>query len=809
MKTLLIFLTLLVGLTVFSQSGKVVDNTGESLPFVNIYSPKYDKGTTSDFEGNFYIDVPLGTKLVFSFISYDKDTLEAQPNMNVIMRDNIHTLDEIEIVVEKRVGGETILLMDRKETTEIESSIGSTELTKKNISNAEDGLKKISGVTIKSSKINVRGLDDRYNQVTVNKFPLPSNNTDQKNIDVGLIPKSFIGNMKVRKTYTPNQWSNIAGAQIDINTDNIDTGYIISYVSDWNSNTTNRIGNGVTLKQGKSFNNFKIGFTVKASNNYLNTRGFTRLIDRQGNTQLDYNFLTMKSNFNGFTSLQTSYRPNSELRFKTVSMYVTSINKNTTYMEGTHFDYNNDIFTSRVTPLTSHLFLQQLIGEWDLHKFTNHVDLSYSMVSSGEKDRNQFVYLVSDRNYKFNNIDKLDNHHFWSSNLEHRYGASLNSKYESNKITSEFGYSFLGSYTKFDYLQEFYNMYSVNLEYESIDPYNPYDYINESNHKLSEVNNPASLVEGQTLIHGVYNVTNIKLNKFLISAGLRFENSYQGIFYKDQIQPNIERSHHIDSYEFLPSMVFKYEINERNQIKLSTSKTTIRPRFRELTPFLYTEMFAGSKIQGNPELKNSSVYNGDLSYEIYPNRNQMITFTGFGKYILSPIERVNVATASGRLETYQNGDEAYVLGGEIETKLKLKDFTLDYNLTVMYSQISLSDNGSSSIIVTNPQRELQGSTPILSNLDLFYKKLGLVYTYTGKKLFSAGIQGLGDVYQTQRHQLNLVYRYEVDKFNFNISINNILNSPYELIQGSDNGVREINKYRNGLDVSMGLTYSFS
>ena len=67
-------LILLVGLVGFSQSGKVVDSEGEALPFVNIYSPKYDKGTTTDFDGIFYIDVPEGTPLVFSFVSFENDT---------------------------------------------------------------------------------------------------------------------------------------------------------------------------------------------------------------------------------------------------------------------------------------------------------------------------------------------------------------------------------------------------------------------------------------------------------------------------------------------------------------------------------------------------------------------------------------------------------------------------------------------------------------------------------------------------------------------------------------------------------------
>ena len=804
--TVLFLLTSLVGLT--QTNGVVIDQTGESLSFVSIYSYELKVGTITDFDGRFELEVPNGTKLVFSFIGYKTDTLIGSENMNTTLKDNTLELGQVYIIADKRVGSEVGLVIEKKESDEVVSSIGATELTKKNISNAEEGIKKITGVTVSSSKINVRGLDDRYNQVTVNNFPIPSNSTDQKNLDLGLIPKSFIGNMKVRKTYTPNQWSNIGGAQIDINTNNVSEGLKLGYKGNYNTNK-GFLNNTYNFSYGKKFN--KLSFQIVGRYSLSNTynEGFTRIIDRQGNIKLDYNINNNLLKQDIFGSSLIQYR-HKDLKLKSVSMFVNSNKELTTYTKGTHFDYTTNLFTSRITPTTENLFLQQFIIEYEKGKLNTYIDFSYSLVSSGENDRNQFVFLEYPNEYKFNNIDKLDNHHFYSQNIEHRYGTSIKLKYNGKKVSTEFGYNFLGSNNTFDYQQEYYDLYGMSNTI--VDPYKPYEHINDDNHLLLDVNNPSSFVEGQTLIHGLYNVTKIKLKKLNITAGIRVENSYQDIFYNDQIQPSIKRSEIIDSYEFLPSLAFKYKINDKNQIKLSTSITTIRPRFRELTPFLYTEMFAGSKIQGNPELINSSIYNGDISYELYPSRGQVITFTGFGKYIINPIERVNVATASGRLETYQNGNIAYVFGGEVETKVKIKKFTLDYNLTVMYSQIRVSDNGSSSIIVTNTKRQLQGSAPILSNLDIFYTmdkhNVGVVYNYTGTKLFSAGIQGIGDVYQTNRHQLNMVYKYKREKLNVVVGVNNILNSPFKLTQSSDGGVKDVNYYKIGIGFSLGVNYSF-
>ena len=802
--TTLFLLTSLVGLT--QTNGIVIDQTGDILPFVSVYSPELKVGTTTNFDGRFELDVPKGTKLVFSFISYKNDTLIGFENMNIILKDHSLELGVVFITVDKIVGSEVGLIREKKESDEVVSSIGYTELTKKNISNAEDGLKKVTGVTVSSSKINVRGLGDRYNQVTVNGFPIPSNNTDQKNLDLGLIPRSFIGNMKVRKTYTPNQWSNIGGAQIDINTNNVIEELTLKYKVDYNTNKT-FLNNTFNLSYGKKFKKLSFQLIGRYSLSNVYTEGFTRIIDKQSNIKLDYDVTNDLRRQDIFGSALIQYR-HKDLKLKSVSMFVNSNKELTTYTNGTHFDYNTNVFTSRITPTTENLFLQQFIGDYEKGKLKVHMDVSYSLVSSGENDRNQFVFLEYPNGYKFNNIDKIDNHHFYSQNLEHRYGSSIYLMYNSKKVNTEFGYNFMGANNTFDYQQEYYNLYGISNTI--INPYKPYDYLSDDNHSLLDVNNPSSFVEGQTLIHGIYNVTKIKLKKLNVIAGLRVENSYQGIFYRDQIQPSISRSEIVDRYEFLPSLAFKYKINNKNQIKLSISRTTIRPRFRELTPFLYTEMFAGSKIQGNPELINSSIYNGDISYEIYPARGQVITFTGFGKYIINPIERVNVATASGRLETYQNGDMAYIFGGEVETKVKIKKFTVDYNLTVMYSQIRVSDNGSSSVIVTNKERQLQGSTPILSNLDVFYTmnkhNVGVVYNYTGTKLFSAGIQGIGDVYQTDRHQLNVVYNYKGEKLNVVVGVNNILNSPFKLTQGSNGDTKDVSYTKLGIWYSVGVKY---
>jgi len=191
----------------------------------------------------------------------------------------------------------------------------------------------------------------------------------------------------------------------------------------------------------------------------------------------------------------------------------------------------------------------------------------------------------------------------------------------------------------------------------------------------------------------------------------------------------------------------------------------------------------------------------------------MFIVTLYSKLIQKPIERVNVATASGRLETYQNGDRSNVYGIEIEMRKKMGKFNLDYNVSYLKSNIVISDSSSSSVVNTNFDRPLQGSTPLLSNLDVFYEitktsNVGLTYNYSGKKLNSVGIYGLGDVYQSAQHQLNLVYNLTKEKIGLSFRVNNILNTPYVLKQMTDIGNVTINQYRTGTNFSLSVKYKF-
>ncbi|APU68612.1 TonB-dependent receptor [Christiangramia flava] len=226
---ILIFATMQAQETTGSIAGKLTDKemNGEPLPFANVIIKNTSKGTTSDYDGLYLLDnIEPGTYTVsFSFVGYE--TLEV-PNVvveagkvtevNTELGSSAASLDEVVITTVSRRDSEVALLIEQKNSIEIKESIGAVELAKLGVSDAATATTKISGVTSSeaSGDIFVRGLGDRYLYTTMNGLPIPSDDVERKNIDLGLFPTRVIQNISISKAYSVENSADQASGNIDI-----------------------------------------------------------------------------------------------------------------------------------------------------------------------------------------------------------------------------------------------------------------------------------------------------------------------------------------------------------------------------------------------------------------------------------------------------------------------------------------------------------------------------------------------------------------------------------------------------------------
>lgn len=233
MKIKLLLITILLSTFSFAQTkglikGTITDKEANNAPlaFANALIKGTSLGVTTNEKGEYSISIEPGSYVIqFSFVGYENAevsvTVKAGETtiVNKELGSGGYKLEDV--VVQKNVSREkeTALLLDQKKAVEIKQSIGAQEMSRKGISDVEEGLTKITGITkVESRGLFVRGLEDRYNYLLINDLQAPSNSPYKKIIPLDLFPTDIVGVLSVYKTFNPNISGDFAGATVNIET---------------------------------------------------------------------------------------------------------------------------------------------------------------------------------------------------------------------------------------------------------------------------------------------------------------------------------------------------------------------------------------------------------------------------------------------------------------------------------------------------------------------------------------------------------------------------------------------------------------
>ena len=207
--------------------GTVTDKqTREPLTGATIQIAGTTQGTVADVDGNYSLDVNNGIyTLAIKYVGY-KDIIinnvkagKSDLILNFELESDAQALGEVSVVARKNLEGERALQMERRKATLAIENLGSKEMSLKGISNVEEGVKKITGISVTDAgQLIVRGLGDRYSTTTLNGLPIASPNPDNKLIPLDLFPSSTVQNITVSKVYNAEAFADYSGAHIDINT---------------------------------------------------------------------------------------------------------------------------------------------------------------------------------------------------------------------------------------------------------------------------------------------------------------------------------------------------------------------------------------------------------------------------------------------------------------------------------------------------------------------------------------------------------------------------------------------------------------
>lgn len=233
MKLKFIILTLFIGTIGFSQNKGTIngtltdsDNNNQVLPFANVLVKGTKIGINTDIDGKYTIVIVPGDYIIqFSFVGYESVEVPVvvKENETITINQAIgsgsYKLDDVVVKSTASREKETALLLDQKKAVVFKQSIGAQELSRKGVSDVEEGLTKITGISkVESRGLFVRGLEDRYNNLLINDLQAPSNSPFTKIIPLDLFPTDIVGVLNVYKTFNPNISGDFAGATVNIET---------------------------------------------------------------------------------------------------------------------------------------------------------------------------------------------------------------------------------------------------------------------------------------------------------------------------------------------------------------------------------------------------------------------------------------------------------------------------------------------------------------------------------------------------------------------------------------------------------------
>jgi hypothetical protein len=320
-------------------------------------------------------------------------------------------------------------------------------------------------------------------------------------------------------------------------------------------------------------------------------------------------------------------------------------------------------------------------------------------------------------------------------------------------------------------------------------------------------------------VHSGYGELVYQFNKLTAVVGVRADKVNMDVDY------NVNRGGTrgtvtIDDIYALPSLNLKYDASDKSSFRMGVSQTYTLPQAKEISPFRYVDV--SFKSQGNPKLRASVNYNIDLKWDYYLSDDELLSITGFSKYIKDPISRVEKASAGGFL-TYDNiADHSLVEGIELEVRKNIFNtirdeaghkLTAGVNTSYIFTNVKLDDAN-----FTNNHSQLEGAAPFIINADLSFNTVreafsltnSLVFNYFSDRIYTIGTQGYQDINEEGIATLDFVSSCKFNQhWSMSFKAKNLLDPAYRITRDPNAAGAApvvLSEYHKGTTFSIGLSY---
>jgi iron complex outermembrane receptor protein len=731
---LFLFASILANAQTFTLTGKVVNENNESLPGATILVKESKKGTSSDFDGKFRVNLPKGTSTIqVSFVGYKTVSKEISLTKNVAI--------ELALIPNETVLEEVLVAAVRVQS---DAPITHSNLTKKEIDKRNLGqdipvllnyLPSVisssdAGAGVGYTYIRVRGSDASRVNVTINGIPY--NDAESQGtfwVNLGDFASSTQSLQLQRGVGTSTNGSGAFGASLNILTDAIS--------EQAGGEIANSFGSYGTRKH-------TVKFTTGKVNEHFELAG--RLSNIYSDGYVDRAFTDLKSYF-----LQGSYTDDNTL-IKAITFGGTE----KTYQAWYGLDASQLTQDRRQNPYT---YDNETDNYWQDHyqlhwdeklneNWSTNIGLNYTRgrgyfeqfkADSGISKYNEIVQQTGVDDWGTPVTDVIVRR--WLDNHFYVFNGNTTYKKEHLEIVSGFSYSnYKGDhFGEVIWAKQFAPTANIRDRY----------YFSDASKKDFSVFSKATFKISE------------KLKTFIDLQG-RFVNYKTAGLTADRNPLNID-----DKFSFFnPKVGLTYTINKNNSLYISYAKANKEPNRDDYKNGEEVKLESLDDYEFGWRLKNNIVQlNTNLYY--MPYKNQLIQTGGLndvGEYLR------------------ENVKDSYRFGLEIDANVIISNqFSINQNLTLSSNKIKdfmLDRDGSVTNVGTT---NIAFSPDIIAGNSIVYKptdnfQISLLSKFVGDQYLSNTNTKASKINNYFINDLNFVYEIKTVAIFKSITINGIVNN---------------------------------
>ena len=311
------------------------------------------------------------------------------------------------------------------------------------------------------------------------------------------------------------------------------------------------------------------------------------------------------------------------------------------------------------------------------------------------------------------------------------------------------------------------------------------------------------------------------------TGGLRVENTalrYTGRIYDDESGTVSKTDPESSSYiNFLPSMIFKWDVNKDFMIRAGYNQSISRPKYSALVPGMNIKRGDNEIVIGNPGLKATTSHNIDLNAEYYWKSIGLVSAGLFYKRIEGFI--VDEVSFNHEYEGHvwtkftqpKNGGNANFFGAEFSYQRDFSFIAPALRCVGLYGTYTYTHSRVTDFNFEGRENEkglsLPGSPEHTANVSLYFEKFGLSarlsFNYASDFIDEMGASKFYDRYydSVKYMDFNISYTFgKKTKFTIYADCTNLLNQPLRYYQGSKDLTMQQEYY--GVKINGGIKVSF-